>query len=57
MDIKLRQIRRQCFVPGCNNFDTFMISGNGEFTPDVIICKDCIDKAYRLLNPKKKKDE
>lgn len=56
MDIKAKKIKRQCFVPGCRNFDTYIVSGNGEFTPDVIICQECIDKLYRYTH-KKNKDE
>ena len=57
MDIKIKRIRRQCFVPGCRNFDTFIVSGNGEFTPDVILCQECIDKIYNTIHPTEEKTE
>lgn len=45
-----RKIRRQCMVPGCRNYETYMIHKTRDPWPTVIMCKECVKDAYFSLN-------
>lgn len=48
-----KKIRRQCMVPGCRNYDTYMIHKTRDPWPTVIMCKECVVDAYFSLLPEK----
>lgn len=51
MDLKLKPIRRQCFVPGCRNLDCFIPMRSREMPQAVVLCRDCIRAIYEGVYP------
>ena len=51
MDLKLKPIRRQCFVPGCRNLDCFIPMRSREMPQTVVLCRDCIRAIYEGVYP------
>ena len=52
-DITLRPIRRECFVPGCRNVNSFVASRSREMPVGVVICAKCAEDIYLAMYPKK----
>lgn len=51
MELKLKPIRRQCFVPGCRNLDSFIPMRSREMPQTVVLCRDCIRAIYEGVYP------
>lgn len=49
--INTRAIKRQCFVPGCRNLQTYMVYRTVEPWAKVVICEDCARELYKSLIP------
>lgn len=56
MDLKLKPIRRQCFVPGCRNLDCFIPMRSREMPQAVVLCRDCIRAIYEGVYPPEAED-
>ena len=52
-DLTIRPIRRECFVPGCRNVNTFVVSRSREMPVGVVICAKCAEDLYLTMFPKK----
>ena len=51
MEIMLKPIRRQCFVPGCRNLNCHIVTKSREMPVSVILCDECIQKIHDLRFP------
>lgn len=51
MELKLRPIRRQCFVPGCRNLDCFVPMRSREMPVTIVLCSECIKAMYDGVYP------
>lgn len=51
--LNTRKIRRQCFVPGCGNSDTYMVYRGSEPWAKVVICETCAKELYETFVPAK----
>ena len=49
--INTRAIKRQCFVPGCRNLQTFMVYRTVEPWAKVVICEECARELYETFVP------
>lgn len=50
--IGTKPIKRQCFVPGCRNMQTFMVFRTVEPWAKVVICEECARELYETITPK-----
>lgn len=51
LPITMRKITRQCFVPGCQNRDSYIFTRNREYRATVILCRECVKEIYGLAFP------
>lgn len=56
-DMTIRPIRRECFVPGCRNVNSFVASRSREMPVGVVICAKCAEDLYLALYPKKEEPD
>lgn len=49
--ISTKLIKRQCFVPGCRNMQTFMVFRTVEPWAKVVICEECARELYETFVP------
>ncbi len=56
-NVLLRKVKRQCFVPGCGNTTSYILTKNPECLAKVVICEECLKKAYLTLFPKSQKKQ
>lgn len=56
-EMRLKKIRRQCFVPGCRNTDSVIVTRSREGRVGVVMCRECISDLLFLAFPDEASDE
>ena len=52
--MKIKKVRMICSTKGCGEKDTFFISLAGDFAGTPNLCKNCLSKAFKLVNDAEK---
>lgn len=55
-EMRLKKIRRQCFVPGCRNTDSMIVTRSREGRVGVILCQTCMKELASFVTDEEEKD-